>query len=193
VSGFDIDAAMRWARFDPQRTLAYRSDAQLPFASNADVGSRTLLLDACVYIDQLHANSPELLTQLVTARHANHSIIAIVELMHAVGALDPRESRTSTTSAEIRNLIKRVPWHRIFTPDADTLGRAGLLAGVVCRLQGYGSERRMRALHDCVLYLQALKMGLTVLTRDVADFDVLSQLLPAGRVLFYRRKDGLSV
>lgn len=47
----------------------------------------------------------------------------------------------------------------------------------------------MRALHDCVLFLQAQKLGLTVITRDVGDFDVLMQLLPAGRVLFYRRKE----
>jgi hypothetical protein len=35
--------------------------------------------------------------------------------------------------------------------------------------------------------LQALKNGLTVLTRDVRDYDLLLQLVPSGRALFYRR------
>lgn len=37
-----------------------------------------------------------------------------------------------------------------------------------------------------MLFLQAQKLDLTVLTRNIADFDCLLQLIPAGRVLFYR-------
>jgi hypothetical protein len=40
---------------------------------------------------------------------------------------------------------------------------------------------------DCVLFLQARKLGLVVLTANVNDYDILPQLLPAGRALFYRR------
>jgi len=43
-------------------------------------------------------------------------------------------------------------------------------------------------LQDCVLFLQAQKLGFTVLTANVSDFDLLLQLLPAGRALFYRPK-----
>jgi hypothetical protein len=32
---FDFDAARRWARFDPKKTLARRGDDELPFASCA--------------------------------------------------------------------------------------------------------------------------------------------------------------
>ena len=40
-----------------------------------------------------------------------------------------------------------------------------------------------------VIYVttEAQKLGFTVLTANVADFDVLLQLVPAGRALFYRR------
>ena len=61
--------------------------------------------------------------------------------------------------------------HRIFTPEPDVLGRAALLAGVLCRLQGYSAFNRLRALQDCTLLLQAQKLGLTVLTRNIIDFD----------------------
>jgi phage I-like protein len=38
-----------------------------------------------------------------------------------------------------------------------------------------------------VVFLQAQKLGLTVLTANVGDFDPLLQLVPSGRVLFYRQ------
>ena len=36
-----------------------------------------------------------------------------------------------------------------------------------------------------VLFLQALKLGFTLVTRNIAEFDYLLQLRPEGRVLFY--------
>lgn len=38
----------------------------------------------------------------------------------------------------------------------------------------------------CTLFLQAQKLGFTVLTANLAEFDLLFQLVPTGRVLFYR-------
>ena len=58
-----------------------------------------------------------------------------------------------------------MPDHRVFTPDADVLGRAALLAGMLCRLQGYARDAKFKALQDCTLFLQAQKLGFTVLTR----------------------------
>jgi hypothetical protein len=81
-----------------------------------------------------------------------------------------------------------MPAHRTFVPDADVLGRAALLSGMLGRLQSYANDRKLRASHDCVLFLQAQKLGFTVLTANIVDFDILLQLLPAGRVLLYRRK-----
>jgi hypothetical protein len=79
-----------------------------------------------------------------------------------------------------------MPAHRTVVPDGDILGRAALLSGMLCRLQGFGAARKLRALQDCVLFLQAQKRGLTVLTANLADFDLLTQLVPSAQVLFYR-------
>ena len=185
---FDFDAAVRWARFDPQQTLAWRPDAELPFVAEDRIGGQALLLDTCVYIDQLQDRSPGLLEVLIAARQANHSTVAIQELMHTVGVLDPKDRRSLAAVATIRGLILSMPPHRIFAPDVDVLGRAALLSGILCRLQGYAADRKLRALQDCVLFLQGGKLGFTVLTANVDDFDLLLQLQPAGRVLFYRRK-----
>jgi hypothetical protein len=188
VAEFDFDAARRWARFDPQKTLARRTDAELPFVHADLIGGQGLLLDTCVYIDQMQDRSPQVLDDLIAQRQVNHSIVAIQELMHTVGVLDPLDARTAGAIAEIGKQIKAMPPHRIFAPDIEVLGRAALLSGILCRLQGYGKDGKLRALQDCVLFLQAQKLGLVVLTADVGDYDILLQLVPAGRALFYRRK-----
>src|SRR5436309_15982673 len=70
----------------------------------------------------------------------------------------------------------------------EVLGRAALLSGILCRLQRYEKDGKLRALQDCVLLLQAQKLDLVVLTANVSDYDILLQLIPSGRGLFYRQK-----
>ncbi|WP_445219680.1 type II toxin-antitoxin system VapC family toxin [Bradyrhizobium sp. Pa8] len=188
MSGFDFDAALRWARFDPRKTLARRQDSDLSFVRGDRIGGQSLLLDTCVYIDQMQSRTPGFLEVLIANRQTNHSSVAIQELMHTIGVLDPQDGRSRTVLDAIRTLILSMPAHRTFVPDADVLGRAALLSGMICRLQSYAGDYRLRALLDCVLFLQALKLGFSVLTANVADFDILLQLLPEGKVLFYRRK-----
>jgi hypothetical protein len=187
VAEFDFDAARRWARFDPQRTLARRGDDKLPFVDASQIGGQGLLLDTCVYIDQMQNRSPHVLDDLIAQRQVNHSTVAIQELMHAVGVLNPSDGRTPGVIAEIGKQIKAMPRHRVFAPDSEVLRRAALLSGILCRLQGYENDSKLRALQDCVLFLQAQKLGLVALTANVSDYDVLLQLLPTGRALFYRR------
>ena len=188
MAEFDFDAARRWARLDPQRTLARRGDDDLPFINASLIGGQGLLLDTCVYIDQMQDRSPQILDDLVAQRQVNHSTVAIQELMHTVGVLNPSDARTAGVIDEIAKQIKAMPPHRIFTHDTEVLGRAALLSGILCRLQGYEKDGKLRALQDCVLFLQAQKLGLVVLTANLSDYDILLQLIPAGRALFYRQK-----
>lgn len=57
-----------------------------------------------------------------------------------------------------------------------------------CSAASKATDGKLRALQDCVLFLQAQKLGLVVLTANVGDYDILLQLIPTGRVLFYRLK-----
>ena len=188
MAEFDFDAARRWARLDPQRTLARRSADELPFVDVSSVGGQGLLLDTCVYIDQMQDRSPQVLDDLVAQRQVNHSTVAIQELMHTVGVLNPSDARTASVVDEIGEQIKAMPPHRIFAPDIEVLGRAALLSGILCRVQGYEKDRKLRALQDCVLFLQAQKLGLVVLTANISDYDILLQVIPSGRALFYRQR-----
>lgn len=158
----------------------------MPFLGNKVTAGQELLLDTCVYIDGLQGRAPTCVADLLDVRLSNHSSIAIRELMHTVGVLDPSHPSTATAIEQTRRVIEAMQSHRTFVPDIDVLGRAAVLCGMLCRLHGYQRDARLEALHDCALFLQAQKLSLTVLTANVSDFDYLLQLIPAGRVLFYR-------
>lgn len=186
MAEFSFETLLRWARFDPQRTLSRRPVADLPFIGEQAEAGQELLLDTCVYIDGLQGRAPDVVGEMLKLRHSNHSTVAVQELMHTVGVLDPAHSGTKDVIGQIGIMLGGMPAHRIFTPDVDILGRAALLSGILCRLQGYQKDARLRALQDSVLFLQAQKLGFSVLTANVSDFDYLLQLIPAGRVLLYR-------
>lgn len=183
---FNFVAAERLRRLE-KGTLSRRGDEALPFIDETTGAGGVLLLDTCVYIDRMQDRVPELVQELIDVRVVAHSTVSVQELMHTVGVLDPKHPDTADVVDAVKDAVDGMPDHRTLTPDADTLGRASVLAGVLCRSQGYSKDDRMRALHDCVLFLQALKHGITVLSRNVKDFDYLLQLMPQGRVLLYRR------
>ncbi len=140
----------------------------------------------CVDIDQMQGRAPRLIDQLIETRLAHQSTVAIQELMRAVRFLNPEDPRTAPAVQAITDQIQAMPEQRVFTPDADPTGRAALLAGVLPHLQGDARDAKLQALSDCVLCLQAQRLGLTVLTANAAAFDLLLQLVRAGRMLFYR-------
>ncbi|MCJ2104117.1 DNA-binding protein [Methylobacterium sp. E-041] len=183
---FDFRSAERVRRQAPVRTLGRRPDDCLPFLGTEASAGNGLLLDTCVYIDQMQGRAPAIVADLLAIRLVNHSTVAVQELMHTVGALDPGDARTEGAVAAIEAAIDAMPAHRLFVPDADILAQAAVYAGILARVQGYGRDERMKALHDCVLFVQAMKHGVAVLTRNVREFDALLQMRADGRVLFCR-------
>jgi hypothetical protein len=138
---------------EPRKTLARRQDSDLPFLREDRIGGQALLLDTCVYIDLMQGRTPDLLDALIATRQANHSSVAAQELMHTVGVLDPNDDRSPTVIDPIRTIVLSMPTHRTFVPDADVVGRAALLSGIICRLQSQPAIASS-ALLDCVLFLQ---------------------------------------
>lgn len=187
---FDLDAALRQLK-PQQRTVCppRRPDEQLPWAKDAPPIAGPLLLDTTVYIDLLQGSSPPEVDRLLQLRTCNHSAVSLAELTHAFGRLDPAHPETKVALLELKETITEdIPPHRLQTPETDTWGAAGILAGLTFRLRGLpknqGHERKL--LHDALLYLQARKLGCAVLTRNVSDFDLLNQLVPSGQILLYR-------
>jgi predicted nucleic acid-binding protein len=153
--------------------------------SEKATGGPELLLDTCVYIDILQRRASERLKNLLAARLCNHSGITVAELTHLFGRLDPRDARTGAVMAEISGMILDMPVHRLSAPSTNVLGEAGILAGLAARLAGVESGQPL--LNDAALYLQAIEQGQTLLTRNIREFDLLDQILPSNRMLFYHQ------
>jgi hypothetical protein len=177
-------------KFKPGRRTAgimRRADKILPFVSDHPVSGPGLLLDTCVYIDILQDRIPAAAARLLATRLSNHSGIALAELTHLFGRLDPRDARTEGILGKIQAAISGISPHRLTAPSLQAMGDAGILAGLAARLAGIETGREQALLNDALIYLQAVEQGQTVLTRNIREFDWFDQLFPSGRVLFYRQ------
>jgi predicted nucleic acid-binding protein len=93
-------------------------------------------------------------------------------------------SETAGVIAQVAATIDLRPAHRILTPDRNIWREAGMLAGLLARLQGYGKKERRKALNDALIFLTAAKSGCVVLTRNLSEFDLLMQLDARGQAIF---------
>jgi predicted nucleic acid-binding protein len=164
--------------------LQYRQRSALPFIANTSLISK-LLLDTTVYIDELQGKLPRDVELALRAASLWHSSVTEAELAAVAGLLNPDHPDTAHTIQQVFALIERRPDHRIVTPDREVWRNAGVLAGLLARLQQYGKVEQRRALNDALIFMSAAKAGLTILTRNISDFDLLMQLAPYGKVLFY--------
>jgi predicted nucleic acid-binding protein len=145
------------------------------------------MLDTCVYIDVLQSRAPEAVRALIATRIVNDSVVCLGELTHLFGRLDPAHGGTRAALGEVKRVIEDIPDDRLTGPSMAAMGEAGMLAGLVARLLDASRSETPALFNDACLYLQALERGLTVLTRNIRDFELFDQLLPAGRLLFYER------
>jgi predicted nucleic acid-binding protein len=185
---FDLAASLR--RLKPRKrteSLARRDDGDLDFVGRAVAAGPALLLDTNVYIDAFQGRLPGEVKELIAIRQLNHSSIAAAELAHAFGRLDPRHSHTGPALATVQAVLEAIPPHRLRAPSIEATVEAGIVTGLVARLRGLPKTERQPLLNDALLFLQAQENGFCLLTRDVGDMDLIQQIVPAGRVLFYRR------
>ena len=169
-----------------QKALAYRDRSKLRFLSNLKPPFPKLLLDTTVYIDALQGRLPHDIDIALRTASLWHSSVTEAELAALAGLLDPAHPDTAGVIAKVAASVELRPAHRILTPDRGTWREAGILAGLLARLQRYGKNERRKALNDALIFLSAARNGCVVLTRNVSDFDLLMQLDPKGQAVFYR-------
>jgi len=183
-----IDQIMRQIKPEKRlKSLTPRPQPQLEFLGKTAKSHDKLLYDTTVYIDILQAQFPGNGEWALQAADAWHSTVTESELAASCGLLDPRHPDTKMIIERIAATLARRPAHRTIAPDREIWQRAGVLSGTLARLQQYTKAEQRRVLNDALIFSTARKHGLTVLTRNVRDFDLLQQIDRAGRVLFYSR------
>lgn len=183
----DFQTTLRRLKPEKRRAqLKPRAESDLDFLETTSKKPRKLLYDTTVYIDILQNRFPQTGDLTLRATEAWHSPVTEAELAAAIGLLDPAHSETRDIVEQITTVIERRPGYRTIVPDPEIWREAGILSGILARLQGYGKDHRRRALNDALLFATARKHGCVVLTRNVVDFDLLQQLNPSGSVLFYK-------
>jgi predicted nucleic acid-binding protein len=148
-------------------------------------GSPKLLLDTTVYIDQLQGRFPLGLDLNLNAAKIWHSTVTECEMAALAGLLDPAHPGSASVVDQVLASIGQRPENRIVNPGRETWRDAGILSGTLARLQQYGKADQRRVLNDALILLSAAKEGLTVLTRNIADYDLLMQLAPHAKAVFY--------
>lgn len=176
-----------------RRPLKARAEGALRWAEEEPKAGGPLLIDTNVYVDALQGRTPAAVDDLLRYRSIFHSAVCLAELTHAFGRLDPAHRTTKAALKAITGTIADIPRHRLFAPDVDIWGKAGMLAGKALRLGGVpaGQEQARKLLNDCLIHLQARKVGAAILTRNLRDFDLLEQLVPGGAVIVYKQRQQL--
>jgi predicted nucleic acid-binding protein len=144
-----------------------------------------MLLDSTFYIDLLQGRLPLELRPFTVGGRAWHSVVSLGELAFSLGKLDPRHPETKTVTQQLASVLDRAPPERTLAPQRADWREASIACGILARTQSHAAADQRRVLNDCLIFFSAFRQGCTVLTRNIADFDLLLQLMPQGKVVFY--------
>jgi predicted nucleic acid-binding protein len=168
------------------RTLRYRPRTNLPMDPTVVRSTETLLLDTTVYIDGAKPlGLPPGIVALLASHPVRHSALCIGELAFGYGSLDPGHPATTRNRALIADLLGRVEMTNVVALSAAGWAKAGSLAGALSRMQGFAHDRRRALLIDAALFVTAQEAGLTLVSDNISDMDLLQQVGGEAKLLLY--------
>ena len=167
------------------KELPARRHDELDFFEADELAGERVMLDTCVLIDQLQGKLPDAVESRILARTIVHSPIVMGEMSFLIGALDHTHAATPGVIDQISELLRTMPDHRILGMTHEDTVRGNILAGAISRILGYPKDARRKAQNDAILAAQASRLGCLLITRNISDFDRLSQLEPKLKVAFY--------
>lgn len=189
MPGLTIDPGVAARRIKPEKRLAQlatRPVAELVAAAAiAGTGRARLLLDTCVYIHEAGGKLSVEAQALVDDCISFHSAVCVAELTTGVANADPTRSGWAAKRDHYFALIRTIPEHRLLLADEEVWSEAGLIAGTLARTQDYQRHQRKECLNDALIYLSAAKAGLSVLTSNRGEFDLIQQIAGRGSFVYY--------
>jgi hypothetical protein len=184
-----IDPAAIARRIKPHtqlKQLSTRPLAELVSATNiVGTGRAQLLLDTNVYIYDAGGRLPTDAEAVVDQCISFHSSVCIAELTTGIGNADPTHPNWRAKRDHYFELIATIPDHRLMVPDGEIWAEAGLIAGTLSRIQGFQPHQRKECLNDALIYLSAAKAGVSVLTANRDEFDLIQQVAGRGRFVYF--------
>ncbi len=150
-----------------------------------------VLLDTCVYLDAGKGRLSLGARRLVAGSPLFHCSVCIAEIAYAFGRLEPAHPDTPATLAFLREALARVRTYRTLAPDRDAYVEAGIITGTLVRTQSLGAPECRKLMHDVLVFLTACQIGCPVLTANANDFDLIQQLAPRGKVVYYAPVQGV--
>jgi predicted nucleic acid-binding protein len=184
-----IDLRRHLRRVKPDRHLSplapRGSDALIAAAEVAGKGRAAILLDTNVYIHDAAGTLPAAASALLDRGLLFHCAVCVGELSTGVANADPSRAGWKALRDHYAGLISSILPTRLLTPDPEVWTEAGLIAGTLARTQTYQRHQRKEALNDALIFLTAAKAGLPVLTANRDEFDLIQQLVPEGRFIYF--------
>lgn len=145
-----------------------------------------LLLDTTVYTDQAkRAGLPAAVAALIAGRGVRHSRLCIGELAFGYGHLDPTHPATERNGAAVLAMLDRMDEAAIVDLSARGWAKAGALAGILGRTQGFARDQRREVLLDAALFVAAQERGDTLVSGNLRHMDLLLQIGGPASVLLY--------
>lgn len=183
----DLKAALR--RIKPDRHLVQLSprprDELIATDDVGGTGRMPMLVDTNVYILDAAGTLPPPAQRLIDQGLLFHCSVCLAELSVGIANADPSRTGWNRLRDHYAGLTAAIPPTRLLTPDADVWTEAGLVAGTLARTQNYQRHQRKECLNDALILLTAAKAGLTVLTGNRDEFDLIQQLAPQSRFVYF--------
>jgi hypothetical protein len=145
-----------------------------------------LLLDTTVYIDGMkQAGLPDAIQAMLAIHMIRHSGLCVGGLAFGFGRLDPSHHDTPRNRSAIEAVLERLAPGEFVDLSPSGWARAGVLAGSLARLQGFAQDRRRTLLLDAVLFVTAQEQGLTLVSGNLSDMDLLLRVGGPANVVLY--------
>lgn len=182
-----LEGALRRVKPEKRKAqLAPRPDSALVRAADLPLAPRPALVpDTNVYIANAAGRLSERVASLVHASLQFHVSVCLAEIAVGIAHLDPQAPALAKARAYYARIVGAIPRSRLLVPDEDVWVEAGVIAGTLARTQNLQPSQRQAMLNDALIFLTAAKAGLPVLTADRDGFDLIQQLAPRGRFVFY--------
>jgi hypothetical protein len=145
-----------------------------------------LLLDTTVYVDGMkRAGLPDAIQALLANHMIRHSALCVGELSFGFGRLDPSHPGTPRNQTAIAAALDRFAPGDFVDLSPSGWATAGALAGSLARMQGFAQDRRRALFVDAALFVTAQELGLTLVSGNLTDMDLLLQIGGPASVLLY--------